>query len=502
MPATIVVAAQPDTTAQRTVYVGFRSAIEEALPVLEAENADLLVAVCRGASVSGQRGGKAHATVAHAGADVRLIDLVFIPEESTRYNCKYRPDAVSRLISDVDSGARTSVVVVLPSIEDEVESRGAVVALTAAVARTCQIYTRKKNASETSSSTHVTISFHLGQSFFTNETVLQHATILAEHVRQCARLVDMPCNELPVSELAAHARAVADTLPGVVVEEVIGEDLQAQGFGGIYGVGKAAEDGPRLVVLKHEPAGATRAVAMAGKGIVYDTGGLSIKGKTFMPGMKRDMGGAAGVLHAFATLVKTGFSQNLYCLLACAENAVGPRATRPDDIHVMYSGKTVEINNTDAEGRLVLADAVSYAAQTFKPELLLNMCTLTGAQGIATGQLHAGIVCSSEDVEQDAVRAGRRSGDLTHPLMWCPELFSNEFASSVADMKNSVRNRSNAQVSCAAQFIGNHLPDGFVDQHAWLHIDMAAPAFEGERGTGYGVALLYDLLHSRFGTPL
>merc|ERR1712146_189165 len=157
---------------------------------------------------------------------------------------------------------------------------------------------------------------------------------------------------------------------------------------------------------------------------------------------------------------------------------------------------------TDAEGRLVLADAVSYAAQTFKPELLLNMCTLTGAQGIATGQLHAGIVCSSEVVEQDAVRAGRRSGDLTHPLMWCPELFSNEFASSVADMKNSVRNRSNAQVSCAAQFIGNHLPDGFVDQHAWLHIDMAAPAFEGERGTGYGVALLYDLLHSRFGTPL
>ena len=114
-----------------------------------------------------------------------------------------------------------------------------------------------------------------------------------------------------------------------------------------------------------------------------------------LAGMKVDMGGAAGVFGAFVAAVKMGFTHNLYCLLAIAENSVGPRATRPDDIHVLYSGKTVEINNTDAEGRLVLGDAVAYAAEAFSPDVLVNMCTLTGAQGVATGKLHASIVCTS-----------------------------------------------------------------------------------------------------------
>lgn len=213
-------------------------------------------------------------------------------------------------------------------------------------------------------------------------------------------------------------------------------------------------------------------------------------------GMKRDMGGAAGVLGAFCALVESGYKQNLHCLLALAENSVASNATRPDDIHVLFSGKTVEINNTDAEGRLVLADAVAYAAKTFNPKVILNMCTLTGAQGIATGKRHASLVCSSEQVEQELVASGKATGDLCHPMMWCPEFFSDEFSSAVADMKNSVKNRSNAQVSCAAQFIGDHLPNEFFLQGVWAHVDMAYPSFDGERATGYGVSLVFDWLMS------
>eukprot|EP00730_Choanoeca_flexa_P014999 TRINITY_DN6762_c0_g1_i2.p1 TRINITY_DN6762_c0_g1~~TRINITY_DN6762_c0_g1_i2.p1 ORF type:complete len:507 (+),score=136.60 TRINITY_DN6762_c0_g1_i2:137-1657(+) len=430
------------------------------------------------------------------------VDLVAVPTAATRYNCKLRPDALTRGISKVSTSCQDdgciSMIACLPAEESADVQSGHGLTTSAAVARALHVYTRKGNKTETSSSTSIELSIRFGSKAYEQQTQLEQFQHVADGVRTAAAYVDAPCNEMHASILAQRAVDQCQGLPNVSIEQIVGDDLEAQGFGGIFGVGKAAEDPARLVILKYEPEGATKTVALAGKGIVYDTGGLSIKGKTNMPGMKRDMGGAAGVLNAFVAVVKSGFKHKLYCLLAIAENAVGPKATRPDDIHLMYSGKTVEINNTDAEGRLVLGDAVAYAAKTFNPDLLLNMCTLTGAQGVATGQKHAAIVCSDEAMEQATVAAGKLSGDLVHPLMWCPELFTHEFASAVADMKNSVKSRSNAQVSCAAQFIGNHLPEGFTDNHAWLHVDMAAPAFEGERGTGYGVALLHRLLMTNF----
>jgi len=311
-----------------------------------------------------------------------------------------------------------------------------------------------------------------------------------------------------------EARNVVENLRTKIGDEVVekcvsirviaGEELLEGGFGGIYGVGKAAIDPPALVALVYQPeSGYGKTVAWVGKGIVYDTGGLSLKTSQFMPGMKRDMGGSAAILHGWSAAVQNhhlldGQSSSsssqvgvrLIAILCLAENAIGPIATRPDDIHLMYSGKTVEINNTDAEGRLVLADGVAFATKEYHPDILLDMCTLTGAQGVATGKLHAAIVCNNDDLERAAVDAGRRSGDLTFPLLYCPELFRQEFVSSVADLKNSVADRSNAASSCAAQFIAEHLGD-FSGK--WLHVDMAYPVHAGERATGYGVALLNDL---------
>uniref|UniRef100_A0A673LQV6 Probable aminopeptidase NPEPL1 n=1 Tax=Sinocyclocheilus rhinocerous TaxID=307959 RepID=A0A673LQV6_9TELE len=294
-------------------------------------------------------------------------------------------------------------------------------------------------------------------------------------------------------------KAVGNEL-GITPTIIRGEELKQKGFGGIYGVGKAAQHPPALAVLSHTPSGATQTIAWVGKGIVYDTGGLSIKGKTTMPGMKRDCGGAAAILGAFKATVKQGFKDNLHAVFCLAENSVGPTATRPDDIHTLYSGKTVEINNTDAEGRLVLSDGVVYASKDLSADIILDMATLTGAQGISTGKYHAAVMTNSEQWEAACVRAGRSSGDLAHPLVYCPELHFSEFTSAVADMKNSVADRENAQSSCAGLFIGSHL--GFDWPGIWVHVDIASPVHAGERATGFGVAMLLALFGQASEDPL
>lgn len=146
-------------------------------------------------------------------------------------------------------------------------------------------------------------------------------------IRLAAQIVDKPCNEMNVSHFINEIRAIGSEL-GVKSTIIQGEELNKYGFGGIYGVGKAAEDPPALAVLSHEPPNATETYAWVGKGIVYDTGGLSIKQKTGMPGMKRDCGGAAAILGAFKCMVLSGFNENLHAVFCLAENAVGPNATR------------------------------------------------------------------------------------------------------------------------------------------------------------------------------
>ena len=186
----------------------------------------------------------------------------------------------------------------------------------------------------------------------------------------------------------------------------------------------------------------------------------------------------------------------MHCVLCIAENAIGNDALRCDDIIKFFGGRTCEINNTDAEGRLVLADGVAHAtAPDVLPgkrvDVVVDMATLTGAQMVATGKNHAAVFSNSEDLERKAVVAGRRTGDLVHPLPFAPEFYRSEFASKVADSKNSVKDRMNAQSSCAANFIYENLWDGWDGE--WLHVDLAGPATDKERGTGFGVALALGL---------
>jgi probable aminopeptidase NPEPL1 len=258
---------------------------------------------------------------------------------------------------------------------------------------------------------------------------------------------------------------------------------------------------PALVVLSYIPPTARKdekSIVLVGKGIVFDTGGLQIKTKPTMPGMKRDMGGAAAILSAFGACVrsKKPVSRPLHAILCLAENAVDQTAMRADDILTMYSGKTVEINNTDAEGRLVLGDGVASAVKHLDPQVIIDMATLTGAQGVATGKYFGALYCNDEKLEQLAVASGKESGDLCHPMPYAPEFFKQEYQSAVADMKNSVADRENAQVSCAGQFIGNQIVEWLNKGGRWCHIDMAYPVYDkkDERATGYGVGLLYTMI--------
>ena len=174
------------------------------------------------------------------------------------------------------------------------------------------------------------------------------------------------------------------------------------------------------------------------------------------------MGGSAGVLSGFQAAVQLKLPRKITLILPIVENAVGPDSVRNDDILTMKSGKTVEINNTDAEGRLILGDAVSHASNSIgKVDTILDMATLTGAVCITTGTKHAGVLAKTEAMEKRIFAAGMNSGDLVYPMIYAPELLKSEFASKIADMKNSVKNRGNAQASCAGHFIESHIDEAY-----------------------------------------
>ncbi len=409
----------------------------------------------------------------------RTLQIAVLPDTTARHNSPTRSESLRRAILtlSLDGAVGAALLVV-----DEASHAGAAYN---AVAKAIPVYSAKSKKEGRRTLRILVVT--------TDGTAVPATAPMRETVamtRAAAELVDTPPAELDTTELAARARRLLRGLPNVTVREIVGDKLKAAGLGGIHAVGRCADAAPRMLIAKYRPrSGRGAHVALVGKGVVYDTGGLHLKARGAMEGMKGDMGGAAAVLGAFRVLVREGVKRPLTLLLCLAENAIGPAAYKPDDILVLHSGLSVEINNTDAEGRLLLADGVSWAARVEKADVVLDAATLTGAQMVATGLLHAAVVSNDDDIERLLVAAGRATGDLAHALPFVPEFYKAEFASPIADMRNSVANRSNAQSSCAAQFVFWHIQDTPV---RWGHVDMAGPATAKDRGTGYGVALLAE----------
>ena len=430
------------------------------------------------------------------------VTLAALPsKQASRHNCFAKPHAATDLIrgcvKPVD-GKGALVIVCSPTLEH-------ILPLGCAIPRAFPLYSAKTSSTPQASDEKVHVVFLP----VSNSLLLKDLPFLAENIQTAARLIDTPPNIMHTTQLTEEAIEIHKNLQEKYNRKdaqiciIKGEELATLGLGGLYGVGKASVHPPALVMLSingNDPTFSSepeKSICLVGKGIVYDTGGLSIKTKDGMPGMKGDMGGSAAVLCAFNTLAQTGYKATpLYALLCVAENSVDSRSTRPDDVHTFYSGKTVEVNNTDAEGRLVLGDGVAWAVKHLNPAYIFDMATLTGAQLIATGLRHAGILSNCEETEKTVVDCGKMTGDLTHPLPYCPEFFLPEFKSKVADLKNSVKCRTNAQSSCAGHFIEAHLMNYYDNGGKWVHIDMAGPADSGERGTGYGVALMYSVVNN------
>ncbi len=416
------------------------------------------------------------------GGDVRRLVAGVLPNSVSRHNTPTRAAETYNVVNSASLAQHKKAAIVL--VLDAPEHARAALN---AVGRAFPMFSAKTSKGRDLALQVVAVD---GSGAVISLAGLPKETMLA--AREAARLVDTPPSVLNPAGLAKEVRALLRGIKNVTIEVITGDALLAKGLGGIHAVGRAANSAPRMLVAKYAPRGAKGDhIALVGKGVTFDTGGLHIKGRGFMEGMKCDMGGAAAVTGAFRVIAKTGVKRRVTLLVCMAENAIGPASYKPDDVVTMHSKKTVEINNTDAEGRLLLGDGVSYASRVLKAKIVFDAATLTGAQMIATGGNHAAVVCNDDGLEQALVEAGRASGDLAHPLPFAPEFYKNEFKSSIADMKNSVKNRLNAQSSCAGQFVYNHMEG---TDAKWGHVDLAGPAFKSERGTGYGVALLSEVV--------
>lgn len=462
--------------------VGKKERLSKAAKELADVLANPAVAKQAEALEAGYKGATAEASWLD-GDKLRKLTLVALPEAAGRYVCPTRPDCIAKLLHNKVAGND----VVLAVDEADVLPAGL------AVARCLSPFTAKTEKTREESTCNVT---YFGCEPSADQLkLLGHCT---DGIRVAQGLVDMPPNMIfPRSYKDLALNAVKD-IPGVSATAIEGDELLSKGYGLLHAVGRAAATPPVLLVLTHAGDGSgKKGVAFVGKGITYDTGGAALKGREGMCGMKRDMGGSAGVFGAFLAIARNGglpSGQPLHCVLCIAENSIGSRCFLNDDILTGYSGLTVEINNTDAEGRLVLADGVTHVSKHLDCELIIDMATLTGAQGVSTGSHHACFLASDEALEKETIAAGKASGDLAHPGLFAPELLSHEFDSDFADMKNSVKNRMNAQSSCAGIFIYRHLAHSGY-QGRWLHVDMAYPVHEplGQFATGWGIGLLTTL---------
>jgi leucyl aminopeptidase len=277
-------------------------------------------------------------------------------------------------------------------------------------------------------------------------------------------------------------------------------DLDKLGMGALSAVGRGSRNEPRLIVLRYDPPSPSRKdvyLGLVGKAITFDAGGISLKPAAKMEDMKGDMAGGAGTLHGIGAIAALNLPVRAIAVIAAAENLPGGDAFRPGDILTAANGKTIEIVNTDAEGRLVLADALWYARREGATHVV-DLATLTGAMELALGDLYAGYFANDDEWRDQIAAAGTRSGDLVWPFP-LHHRYRRYVDSTFADMKNSSTLRQGSPV-LAAKFLEEFAGDG-----PWAHIDMAGPGFlERSRGdyyrvaggTGYGVRLIAELASS------
>ena len=310
-----------------------------------------------------------------------------------------------------------------------------------------------------------------------DEGALRRAEVVAGSVNLVRDLVNTPPSDLNPEDFADVAQRVAadEGLDAEVLDE---KALVEGGYGGISGVGQGSVNPPALVRLAYSHPEATKTVVFVGKGITFDTGGLSLKPASAMDWMKSDMGGAGAVLGALRSIARLKPAVNVIGYMAMAENMPSGTAQRPSDVISIYGGRTVEVLNTDAEGRLVMADALVRAGED-APDLIVDIATLTGAQLVALGTRTAGVMANDDDVRAKVVAAADRVGEASWGMP-LPEELRKGLDSSVADIANISGDRWGGMLT-AGVFLKEFVPNGV----RWAHLDIAGPSFNQGEPFGY-----------------
>ena len=324
----------------------------------------------------------------------------------------------------------------------------------------------------------------------------QRAATIADGANRARDLSNMGANELTPKKLAKRAGEIADHHEHLTSEALGPDEFTKLGMGAFAGVAQGSHNPARMIVMRYEPPAPQGDVVLGlvGKAITFDTGGISIKPALYMEDMKGDMSGGGAVVESMGVIAELGLPVRALAVVAASENAVGGGAFRPGDILTAMNGKTIEITNTDAEGRLVLADALHYA-RTLGATHIVDFATLTGAMNNAMGDLYAGVLGNDDAWRDEIVAAGEASGD--HAWPWpMHRRYRGLIDSAFADMKNSSVRRQAGPIY-AASFLQE-----FVGEGPWAHVDVAGTAFftwgrpdylTQKGGTGYGVRLIAEL---------
>jgi leucyl aminopeptidase len=321
------------------------------------------------------------------------------------------------------------------------------------------------------------------------ETV-EEARIAAEAQNRSRDLQGAPANFATPTFLAERAEEIAAGSDALSVEVFGRAELEDQGMGGLVAVGQGSAEEPKLIVLRYA-GGSGPKLAFVGKGVTFDTGGISLKPGAGMHEMKMDMSGGAAVLEAVAAIAELGLPLDLLAIVPTTENMPSGTAIKPGDVITQYNGKTVEVNNTDAEGRLILADALAYAVEQ-GAERIIDLATLTGAVEVALGSTYAGLISNDDALAAEVTEAGEITGELVWRLPLHPE-YKELMKGTVADLSNLGKKRKAGTIT-AASFL-----EEFVGETPWAHLDIAGTSWDvgreyvGSDASGFGVRLLVEL---------
>jgi leucyl aminopeptidase len=330
-----------------------------------------------------------------------------------------------------------------------------------------------------------------------NQKIIQHSVVVSDAVLYTRDISNLPPNDCSPKDLVTFSKKLSENQK-VKVRVIEKEEMKSYGFEGILAVGKGSASSPKLIVLEYPGSTKNRPIVIVGKAVTFDTGGISIKPSEKMEEMKFDKCGGCNVLGIMKAVSDLGLDTNVIGIIPAVENMPSGTSYRPGDIIKMYNRKTVEVLNTDAEGRIILGDALSFAVKTFAPKAIIDMATLTGAAIIALGTNVAALVGNDDDLVTKILEYSNQTGEKIWQLPLFEE-YKEQLKSSNADMKN-IGGRSAGAITAAA-FLSN-----FVEDTPWVHLDIAGTAWtqEGTKeksynpkgATGFGIRTIVKYISS------